>query len=70
MLHGSFLPKSSMCLLQLLDHFNDECHLEVYVAYSYYLGLYIFLCNHFNNWKCLWKAWSEPKLWIKVNQPK
>ena len=48
MLHGSFLPKSSMCLLQLLDHFNDECHLEVYVAYSYYLVSYNFSLQSFS----------------------
>ena len=48
MLHGSFLPKSSMCLLQLLDHFNDECHLKVYVAYSYYLVFYNFSLQSFS----------------------
>ena len=48
MLHGSFLPKSSMCLLQLLDHFNDECHLKVCVAYSHYLVSYNFSLQSFS----------------------
>ena len=48
MLHGSFLPKSSMCLLQLLDHFNDEYHLKVYVAYRYYLVFYNFSLQSFS----------------------
>ena len=48
-----FVKKKEVCvLLQLLHHFNDACHLEVYVAYSYYLGSYNFtiLINIFSYW--------------------
>ena len=47
-LNGTFLRKKKYVLLQLLDHFNDVCHLEVYVAYSYYLVSYNFSLQSFS----------------------